>query len=94
MPREHSLSIYARFSGKKRTSLYIPREKGEHYYIPTQHNDLFFFYYNLFIGKLKEKLVRKARLITERVYRILLMPEAKTSQITFDVCLIGQGGQN
>ena len=38
MPREHSLSIYARFSGKKRTSLYISREKG---YIQTRHNDLF-----------------------------------------------------
>ena len=87
MPRGHSLSIYARFSGKKRTSLYISREKGDHYYIQTRHNDLF-------IGKLKEKMVRKARLITEQVYRILLMPEAKTSQMTFDVCLIGQGGQN
>ena len=27
----YSLSIYARFSGKKRTSLYISREKGDHY---------------------------------------------------------------
>jgi len=27
--RGHSLSIYARFSGKKRTSLYISREKGD-----------------------------------------------------------------
>ena len=42
MPRGHSLSIYARFSGKKRTSLYISREKGDHYYIQTRHNDLFF----------------------------------------------------
>ena len=38
-----SLSIYARFSGKKRTSLYISREKEDHYYIQTRHNDLFFF---------------------------------------------------
>ena len=38
-----SLSIYARFSGKKRTSLYICREKDDHYYIQTRHNDLFFF---------------------------------------------------
>ena len=69
-----SLSIYARFSGKKRTSLYISREKGDHYYIQTRHNDLFFFQYNVFLGKLKEKLARKARVNTERVNRILLMP--------------------
>ena len=60
MPRGHSLSIYARFSGKKRTSLYISREKGDHYYIQTRHNDLF-SHYNLSLGKLKEKLTRKAR---------------------------------
>ena len=60
MPRGHSLSIYARFSGKKRTSLYISREKGDHYYIQTRHNDLF-SHYNLFLGKLKEKLAQKAR---------------------------------
>ena len=59
MPRGHSLSIYARFSGKKRTSLYISREKGDHYYIQTRHNDLF-SHYNLFLGKLKEKLARKS----------------------------------
>ena len=41
MPRGHSLSIYARFSGKKKTSLSISREKGDHYYIQTQYNDLF-----------------------------------------------------
>ena len=35
------LPIYARFSGKKRTSLYLSREKGDHYYIQTRHNDLF-----------------------------------------------------
>ena len=55
MPRGHSLSIYARFWGKKRTLLYISREKGDHYYIQTQHDDLF-SHYNLFLGKLKEKL--------------------------------------
>ena len=32
-PGGHSLSIYARFSGKKRTSMYISRGKGDHYYI-------------------------------------------------------------
>ena len=51
MPRGNSLSIYARFSGKKIISLYISREKGDRYYIQTQHNDLF-SHYNLFLGKL------------------------------------------
>ena len=67
MPRGHSLSISLRFSGKKRTSLYISREKGDHYYIQTRHNDIF-------LGKLKEKLARKARVNTEPVYRIVLRP--------------------
>ena len=39
MARGHSLSIYLRFSGKERTSLYISREKGDLYYIQTQYND-------------------------------------------------------
>ena len=42
MSSGHSLSIYARFSGKKRTLLCISREKGDHYYIQTRYNDLFF----------------------------------------------------
>ena len=42
MPRGHSPSIYARFSGKKITSMFISREKGDHYYIQTRRNDLFF----------------------------------------------------
>ena len=33
--------LRARF-GQKRTSLFISQEKGDHYYIQTQHNDLFF----------------------------------------------------
>ena len=42
MPRGQSLSIYALFSGKKRTLMYISRHKGDRYYIQTRHNDLFF----------------------------------------------------
>ena len=64
MLKGHSLTIYGRFSGKKRTSIYISREKGDHYYIQTRHNDLF-SHYNLFLGKLKEKLARKARVNTD-----------------------------
>ena len=51
MPRGQSLSIYARFSGKKRISLHISLEKGDRYYIQTRHNDRF-SNYNLFLGKL------------------------------------------
>ena len=71
MPKGNSLSIYARFSGKKRISLYISREKGARYYIQTRHNDRF-SHYNLFLGELWEKLARKARVHTDRIYRIVL----------------------
>ena len=40
--RSASLSIYAHFSGIKRTSLYISRVKRNHYYVQTRHDDLFF----------------------------------------------------
>ena len=63
-PGGYSLSIYARFSGKKRISMYISREKGDRHYIQTRHNDLF-SHYNLFLGKLKEKLARKAHINTD-----------------------------
>ena len=64
MPREHLLSIYARFSGQKRTSMYISREKA--IIITSKHGTtIFFSYYNLFLGKLKEKLARKARVNTD-----------------------------
>ena len=65
MPRG-ALAQYLRTRfGQKRTSLFISQEKGDHYYIETQHNDLFFSHYNLFLGKLKEKLARKARVNTD-----------------------------
>ena len=63
-PGGHWLSIYARFSGKKRISTYISREKGDRHYIQSRHNDLF-SHYNLFLGKLKEKLARKAHVNTD-----------------------------
>ena len=70
-PRGHSLSIYAPFSGKKRTSLYISREKA--IITPKHGTTIFFSHYNIFLGKLEEKLAQKARVNTERVYRIVLM---------------------
>ena len=73
MPRGHTFSICARFSGQKRTSMYVSGEKDNHYYIQTRHNDLFSLKI-FFMGKLEEKLARKARVNTERVYWIVLMP--------------------
>ena len=60
MPRGHSFSIYACFLGKKRTSMYISWEKGDHFYVHTRHNNVF-SHYKLFPGKLEEKLAQKAR---------------------------------
>ena len=60
MPRGHSLSIYAGFLGKMRTSMIVYRQKGDHYYIQTRHNNIFGPFYNLSLGKLKGKLARKA----------------------------------
>ena len=69
------ISVFTRaFLGKKRTSIYISREKGDHYYIQTRHNDLFFAITIFFLEKLKKQLARKARVNTERVYRIVLVP--------------------
>ena len=43
--------------------------------ITSKHGTMTFFsHYNLFKEKLEEKLARKARVNTERVYRIVLMP--------------------
>ena len=41
MPKGHPLSIYMCFLGKRRTSLYISQEKGNHYCIQTRQNNLF-----------------------------------------------------
>ena len=75
MPRGHSLDQYlgALFEQKQNFTVYLSG-KGNHYYIQTRHNDFFPINYTLFLGKLKEKLARKARLNTARVYWIVLMP--------------------
>ena len=56
MPRGHSLSIYAGFSSKKRTS-----GKRRSLLHPNTAQRPFFSHYDIFLGKLKEKLARKAR---------------------------------
>ena len=58
MPRGPSLGIYARFSGKKRTSLYIFLGKKAIVITSKHGTTIFFSRYNLFLGKRKEKLAR------------------------------------
>ena len=48
-----------RLSGKKRTLLYISREKGPHFYFQTRHNDLFFPITIFFKENLKKKWPEK-----------------------------------
>ena len=58
MPGEYSLSISARFSGKKGTSMYISREKA----IVITSKDgttIFFSHYNLFLENLKKNCPEK-----------------------------------
>ena len=64
MSRGQSLGIYARLSGKKRTSMYILWIQA--IVITSKHGTtIFFSHYNLFLGRLKEKLARKARVNTD-----------------------------
>ena len=58
MPRGPSLGIYARFSGKKRTSLYIFLGKKAIVITSKHGTTIFFSRYNLFLRKRKEKLAR------------------------------------
>ena len=58
MLRGHSLSIYARFSGKKRTSMYISRQA---IIITSNHaTTIFFSHYHLFLEKLTRKIGPKS----------------------------------
>ena len=59
MPRGHSLSIYARFLAKNRTSIYISQEKGDRYYIQRRHNDFFFLITIFFWENLKKNWPEK-----------------------------------
>ena len=64
MPRWHSLSIYAGFLGKWELQWLFTGKKV--IIITSKHGTtIFFSHYNLFLGKLKEKLARKARVNTD-----------------------------
>ena len=74
IPKGHSLSIYTCFLAKREIHCTFLWKKMI-IIIYIQHGTtIFFSHYYLFLGKLKEKLARKARVNTERVYRIVLMP--------------------
>ena len=64
--------LRALFVQKENFTVYFS-EKGDHYYIQTRHNDLFFPLQSS-LGKLTENSARKERVNTERVYRIVLIP--------------------
>ena len=59
----HSVFTHT-FWAKRELRCIISREKGDHYYIQTRHNNLL-SHYNLFLGKLEQKLARKACVNTE-----------------------------
>ena len=72
-------SVFTRAFGAKENFTVYFSGKDDHYFIQTRRNDLF-SHYNLFLRKLKEKLARKARVNTERVYQIVLMSPGNESQ--------------
>ena len=45
--------------------MYISREKGDHHLTSKHGTAIFSSHYNLFLGKLKEKLARKALVNTD-----------------------------
>ena len=73
MPRVQSLSMTSAFQAKRELQCIFLGKKA--IIIASKHGTtIFFFHNNLFLGKLREKLTRKVRVNTERVYRIVLMP--------------------
>ena len=66
-------SVFTRAFRAKRELQCIFLEKKAIIITSKHGTTIFFSHYNLFLGKLKEKLARKARVNTERVYRIVLM---------------------
>ena len=65
--------LLALFRQKRELQCIFLRKKAS--MITSKHGTTTFFsHYNLFLGKLQEKLARKARVNTKRVYRIVLTP--------------------
>ena len=64
--------------------MYNSREKGDHHYIQTRHNDLFSPITIFFLGKLKEKLTRIARVNTDAS----ILDRAHTPSVEIDLIFI------
>ena len=65
--------LRALFGQKENFSVYFSGKKA--IIVTSKHGTtIYFSNYNVFIGKLKEKLSRKTRVNTERVYEIVLVP--------------------
>ena len=72
MPRGYSLSICAHFQAKRELHCIFLRKKA--IIITSKHGTTnSFSHYNLFVGKLKEKLARKAHINTSEYTWIILM---------------------
>ena len=69
-----SRSVFTRAFRAKRELQCIFLGKKAIIITSKQGTTIFFSHYNLFLGKLIEKLARKARVNTKRVYGIVLMP--------------------
>ena len=70
--------------------MYISREKDDHYYIQTRHKDLFFFPLQSFLGKVKEKLARKASVNTNASISPWGSNNTPSIQLIQYVCRIGK----
>ena len=69
-------SVFTRAFRAKRELHCIFLGKKAIFTISKHGKMIFSSYYNLFLGKLKEKLARKPDENTERIYRIVFMPPA------------------
>ena len=67
-------SVFTRASRTKRDLHCVFLGKKAIIIISNTAQRSFFSHYNVFLGKLKDKLARKSRVNIERVYRIMLMP--------------------
>ena len=75
MPRPGGTrSVFTRAFGAKRDLHCIFLGKKAIIITSKHGTTIFFSHYNLFLGKLEEKVARKVHKILMRVYRIVLMP--------------------
>ena len=73
MPRGALAQYLCTFLGQKENFTVYSSGKKAIIIKSKQGTTIFFSHYNLFLGKLREKLVQKAPINIDRVYRIRLM---------------------